>query len=132
MLQKVEITDPGDTDLLKGEQVDKLEFDELNERVLKEEGKKPATAQPVLLGITKASLQTRRSSRRRRSRRPRACSPKRRSTARRHARRPQGERHRRPPDPGGHRRRQLSRLSQAVSMTSGQFSFTAAMTAALA
>ena len=58
MLQKVEITDPGDTDLLAGEQVDRLELDEINER-LSSEGKKPATGVPVLLGITKASLQTR-------------------------------------------------------------------------
>ncbi len=58
MLQKVDITDPGDTDLLSGEQVDRMELDELNERML-EEGKKPASGTPVLLGITKASLQTR-------------------------------------------------------------------------
>ncbi len=58
MLQKVEITDGGDTELLAGEQVDRLELDEINER-LAAEGKKPATGVPVLLGITKASLQTR-------------------------------------------------------------------------
>ena len=58
MLQKVEVTDQGDTDLISGEQVDKIEFDVLNEKA-KEEGKKPATAHPILLGITKASLQTR-------------------------------------------------------------------------
>jgi DNA-directed RNA polymerase subunit beta' len=58
MLQKVEITDPGETDLIKGDQMDKIELDEINER-LKEEGKKGAKAHPVLLGITKASLQTR-------------------------------------------------------------------------
>jgi DNA-directed RNA polymerase subunit beta' len=58
MLQKVEIDDSGETDLIQGEQVDKIEFDEVNARVV-EEGKKPATAHPVLLGITKASLQTR-------------------------------------------------------------------------
>ncbi|HEX8828973.1 MAG TPA: DNA-directed RNA polymerase subunit beta', partial [Xanthobacteraceae bacterium] len=55
MLQKVEIDDSGETDLIQGEQVDKIEFDEVNARVV-EEGKKPATAHPVLLGITKASL----------------------------------------------------------------------------
>jgi DNA-directed RNA polymerase subunit beta' len=58
MLQKVEITDAGETELIKGDQMDKIELDELNER-MKEEGKKPAKAHPVLLGITKASLQTR-------------------------------------------------------------------------
>src|ERR1700726_2757752 len=58
MLQKVEITDQGETDMISGEQVDKIEFDQLNARA-KEEGKKPATGTPVLLGITKASLQTR-------------------------------------------------------------------------
>ncbi len=58
MLQKVEIDDSGETDLIQGEQVDKVEFDEVNVRAV-EEGKKPATAHPVLLGITKASLQTR-------------------------------------------------------------------------
>jgi DNA-directed RNA polymerase subunit beta' len=58
MLQKVEITDTGDTELLKGEQIDKLEFDEINVAV-EAAGGRPATAVPVLLGITKASLQTR-------------------------------------------------------------------------
>jgi DNA-directed RNA polymerase subunit beta' len=58
MLQKVEIVNSGETDLIQGEQVDKTEFDEVNARFVAE-GKKPATAHPVLLGITKASLQTR-------------------------------------------------------------------------
>ncbi|MEN2495100.1 MAG: DNA-directed RNA polymerase subunit beta' [Hyphomicrobiaceae bacterium hypho_1] len=58
MLQKVEITDSGDTEFLKGEQVDRIEFQEKNTNY-ELEGKRPATAQPVLLGITKASLQTR-------------------------------------------------------------------------
>ncbi len=58
MLQKVEVSDPGETGLLKSEQMDKIEFDQINARA-KEEGKKQATATPVLLGITKASLQTR-------------------------------------------------------------------------
>src|SRR6266576_2307781 len=58
MLQKVEITDQGETDMISGEQVDKIEFDQLNAKA-KEEGKKVATGTPVLLGITKASLQTR-------------------------------------------------------------------------
>ncbi|HWV01399.1 MAG TPA: DNA-directed RNA polymerase subunit beta' [Devosia sp.] len=58
MLQKVEITEPGDSGMLKDEQLDKLDFDELNDQLVAD-GKKPAKAVPVLLGITKASLQTR-------------------------------------------------------------------------
>jgi DNA-directed RNA polymerase subunit beta' len=58
MLQKVEIDDIGETDLIQGEQIDKIEFDEINAKFVAE-GKKPAVAHPVLLGITKASLQTR-------------------------------------------------------------------------
>ena len=58
MLQKVEIDDAGETELINGEQLDKIELDEINEK-MKEEGKKPAKGHPVLLGITKASLQTR-------------------------------------------------------------------------
>ncbi len=58
MLQKWEITDSGGTILLKGEQVDKSEFLDANEKAL-EQGLQPAKGGPVLLGITKASLQTR-------------------------------------------------------------------------
>ncbi|TDX31232.1 DNA-directed RNA polymerase subunit beta' [Rhodovulum visakhapatnamense] len=58
MLQKWEISDSGDTTLLKGEHVDKSEFDEANDKVLARGGR-PAEGQPILLGITKASLQTR-------------------------------------------------------------------------
>ena len=58
MLQKVEVTDPGDSLFLKEEQIDKLEFEEANAK-LEDQGKRPAVAVPVLLGITKASLQTR-------------------------------------------------------------------------
>jgi DNA-directed RNA polymerase subunit beta' len=58
MLQKVEVTDPGDTDFIKGEQIDRVDLDAANMK-LEKDGKRPATAQPVLLGITKASLQTR-------------------------------------------------------------------------
>ncbi|MCP5384013.1 MAG: DNA-directed RNA polymerase subunit beta' [Altererythrobacter sp.] len=57
MLQKVEITDGGDTVLLPGEQVDLEEMNEANAKLGK--GKKPASGTPILLGITKASLQTR-------------------------------------------------------------------------
>ncbi len=57
MLRKVRIDQPGDTDLLPTELVDRLEFEEKNNRVLAEGGE-PATAQVVLLGVTKASLNT--------------------------------------------------------------------------
>ncbi|WP_370190634.1 DNA-directed RNA polymerase subunit beta' [Qipengyuania sp.] len=57
MLQKVEITDGGDTVLLPGEQVDLEELNETNAKLGK--GKEPAKGTPILLGITKASLQTR-------------------------------------------------------------------------
>ncbi|MEO5800105.1 MAG: DNA-directed RNA polymerase subunit beta', partial [Gemmatimonadales bacterium] len=57
MLQKVRVTDPGDTTFLDAETVDRQSFREENERVMKRKGA-PATAEPVLLGITKASLTT--------------------------------------------------------------------------
>src|ERR1700744_4341119 len=56
MLRKIRVTEAGDTQFLWGEQVDKLEFEAENERVAKMGGK-PAEASPVLLGITKASLE---------------------------------------------------------------------------
>ncbi len=57
MLRKVEITQPGDTTFLVGEQVDRDIFEAENAKVIAN-GETPATADPVLLGITKASLQT--------------------------------------------------------------------------
>jgi DNA-directed RNA polymerase subunit beta' len=57
MLQKVRVTEPGDSDFLEGEHVDKLIFRERNERIRKKGGT-PATSEPLLLGITKASLTT--------------------------------------------------------------------------
>ncbi len=57
MLQKVEIVEPGDTTFLTGEQVDRMEFDQENNKRIGE-GERPAAAMPVLQGITKASLQT--------------------------------------------------------------------------
>jgi DNA-directed RNA polymerase subunit beta' len=57
MLRKVKITDPGDTSLLWGDQIDRLDFEKENTKVV-EQGGKPAEATPVLLGITKASLET--------------------------------------------------------------------------
>jgi len=58
MLQKIEISDPGDTTFLAGEQVDRTEFEEENSKALRDGGRL-AKGSPVLLGITKASLQTR-------------------------------------------------------------------------
>ncbi|WP_454814385.1 DNA-directed RNA polymerase subunit beta' [Labrys neptuniae] len=58
MLQKIEVTDAGETEFLPSEQVDRIEFEEANLKAV-EEGRKPAVGHPVLLGITKASLQTR-------------------------------------------------------------------------
>ena len=58
MLQKWEISESGDTTLLKGEHVDKAEFDAANEKAISKGGR-PAQGEPILLGITKASLQTR-------------------------------------------------------------------------
>jgi DNA-directed RNA polymerase subunit beta' len=58
MLQKWEIQESGDTTLLKGEHVDKQEFDAANAKAVAKGGR-PAQGEPILLGITKASLQTR-------------------------------------------------------------------------
>ena len=57
MMRKVRVDDPGDSDLLPTELVDRWQFDELNEKLVTEGGT-PATAEPVLLGVTKASLST--------------------------------------------------------------------------
>jgi DNA-directed RNA polymerase subunit beta' len=57
MLRKVKISDPGDTTFLWDEQIDRIAFEDENRRVEKQGGK-PAEARPVLLGITKASLET--------------------------------------------------------------------------
>jgi DNA-directed RNA polymerase subunit beta' len=57
MLRKVQIQYPGDTDLLEGDTVDRFEFNTKNDQVLAQGGE-PATAIPLLLGITKASLET--------------------------------------------------------------------------
>ena len=57
MLRKVRVEDPGDTDMLPGAVVDKFRFRKKNRKVI-ESGGKPARAEPLLLGITKASLQS--------------------------------------------------------------------------
>ncbi len=60
MLQKVEVTDPGETSLLRGEQLDRIDFENANMALLeRDKNLRPAVAKPILLGITKASLQTR-------------------------------------------------------------------------
>ena len=57
MLKRVKITSVGDTNFMPGEQVERYRFEEENERVMAEGGK-PAAAEPMLLGITRASLTT--------------------------------------------------------------------------
>lgn len=57
MMRKVKVDKPGDTDFLPGSVTDKFYFQQINEKV-RSEGKKPATHKPLLLGITKASLQS--------------------------------------------------------------------------
>jgi len=57
MLRKVRVIDPGDTDFLMGDSVDKIHFKMVND-LIKAEGKRPAVAKPILMGITQASLGT--------------------------------------------------------------------------
>jgi DNA-directed RNA polymerase subunit beta' len=57
MMRRVKIMDPGDTDFIIEEQVDRIRFEEANNAVI-EGGGKPAVAEPLILGITKASLST--------------------------------------------------------------------------
>jgi DNA-directed RNA polymerase subunit beta' len=57
MLQKVRIMDPGDTEFLEGDHVDRTDFREVNQKAIAA-GEKPARSEPLLLGITKASLTT--------------------------------------------------------------------------
>jgi len=57
MLQKYEITDPGETILIRGEQIDRSEFEQANKEAVAK-GQKAASGIPILQGITKASLQT--------------------------------------------------------------------------
>ena len=57
MLKRVEVKDPGDSELLNGEVIDLIDINIINNK-LRENKKKPATFERVLLGITKASLQT--------------------------------------------------------------------------
>jgi DNA-directed RNA polymerase subunit beta' len=57
VLQKVKIQDPGDSNFLEGETIDKIKFQDENSRVI-QDGGSPATFEPLLLGITKASLST--------------------------------------------------------------------------
>ena len=60
MMRKVEVEDPGDTDYLPGEEIDRGEFEETNKRV-REKGGRPATVNPVLLAIPKAAQEDKKS-----------------------------------------------------------------------
>ena len=82
MLQKVEIVDSGDTDLIQGDQVDKLEFDEDNAKASEPKARSRRPRSRCCSASPRPRCRRAPSSRRRRSRRPRACSPKPRSTAR--------------------------------------------------
>ena len=57
MLKKIEVKEPGDSSLLPGEVIDRIKFEQMNEK-LKSDGKNMAVGERVLMGITKASLQT--------------------------------------------------------------------------
>ena len=57
MLKKIEVKEQADSDLLPGEIIDRIKFENLNEKLISE-GKNPARGERVLMGITKASLQT--------------------------------------------------------------------------
>jgi DNA-directed RNA polymerase subunit beta' len=57
MMRRVKVTEVGDTDFIFEEQVDRGRFEEVNRQII-EQGGKPATAEPLILGITKASLST--------------------------------------------------------------------------
>ena len=57
MMRRVKVVEIGDTDFITDEQVDRIKFEEANKAVI-EKGGKPATAEPLILGITKASLST--------------------------------------------------------------------------
>jgi DNA-directed RNA polymerase subunit beta' len=57
MLRRIQITDPGDSSFMLSEQVEWWVFEEENEKLI-EAGKQPAVAEPLLLGVTKASLST--------------------------------------------------------------------------
>ena len=104
MLQKVEVTDPGETDLIKGEQLDRIELEEKNAEIEKA-GKKPAARQPRAArhhqGIAADPLVH---LRRLVPGDDEGADRCRRQRQDRHARRPQGKRDRRPAHPGGHGR----------------------------
>jgi DNA-directed RNA polymerase subunit beta' len=57
MMRRVKVLDAGDTDFIAEEQIDRIAFEEANTMVT-EKGGKPAVAEPLILGITKASLST--------------------------------------------------------------------------
>ena len=109
MLRRVRIKEVGDTDFLVGDQVEKWRFEQENQRVLDDKGE-PAIAEPLLLGITKASLSTESfisaaSFQETTKVLTEAVDPR----QGRPPRGPQGERHHGPSDPGRHRRAAVSR-----------------------
>ena len=57
MMRRVKVTDAGDTDFITEEQVDKIRFEDTN-KLIRSKGGTPAVAEPLILGITKASLST--------------------------------------------------------------------------
>ena len=102
MLRRVRIDDPGDTELLPNDLVDRFHYEETNARVLAEGGE-PATAQTVLLGVTKASLNTDSFLAAASFQETTRVLTEAAITARPITGRPEGERHHRQADPGGHR-----------------------------
>jgi DNA-directed RNA polymerase subunit beta' len=82
MLRRVQVSDAGDSRFIVGEQVERSDILDENDRVAKDDGR-PAVYEHTLLGSPRHRIRPIRSSRRRRSRRPRACSPRPRSWARR-------------------------------------------------
>ncbi len=103
MLRRVRIKEVGDSEFLVGDQIEKWQFEEERQRVL-EDGGTPATAEPLLLGITKASLSTESFiSAASFQETTKVLTEAAIQGKRRQARRPQGERDHGPPDSGRHR-----------------------------
>ena len=119
MLRRVRIKDVGDTNFLVDEQVEKHIFEKENERVIERGGQAGAVAEPLLLGITKASLSTesfiRASSFQETTKVLTEAADQRQD---RRSPRPQGERHHGPPHPGRHGSRPPTSASRCTSTSS--------------
>ncbi len=119
MLRKVKVTDPGDSTFVIEQIADKFDFVDENERVLAEGGK-PATAIPILMGITKAALNTESfisaASFQETTQGSHRCGDQGQG---RQPPRPEGERHHRAPDPGRYRRAHV-RQHQRVRERAGR------------